>query len=237
MTPQNLDLDDLPGEPPFVVTVAALRAFVGAFVRAGLEAQTRGQAPDGMTVYAAARLSGRPEAALHAAIRRGFLAAERRSGGTWSVTATDLYAYLRRSELRSRSGADSRQSRSRRRFPNYRKPTFVLTPDHRPFRLHPPPQSSRRRSVAVLAPKPQGRSTMTIPQTEPHRRPRAALPDDDMAVMTFREWCELNGFSARTGHRILAGAKAQRPIVTMLSDRRIGITRGNNRRWQEKRAR
>ena len=59
--------------------------------------------------------------------------------------------------------------------------------------------------------------------------------DDDDAVLTFREWCALNGFSLRTGRRILDAPGG--PIVTMLSPRRIGITRGNNRLWQASRAR
>jgi hypothetical protein len=59
------------------------------------------------------------------------------------------------------------------------------------------------------------------------------LPDD--ACMTFGEWCALNMFSERQGRRILAGPDG--PVVTALSERRIGITVGNNRRWQESRAR
>jgi hypothetical protein len=67
---------------------------------------------------------------------------------------------------------------------------------------------------------------------------RAALPiHSDDEVLTFTEWCALNGFSPRTGRRILDGPKSQRPIITWLSERRIGITRGNNRAWQASRAR
>jgi len=67
---------------------------------------------------------------------------------------------------------------------------------------------------------------------------RAAFPvHHDDEVLTFKEWCELNGFSARTGRRILDGPKSQRPVITWLSARRMGITRGNNRRWQEGRYR
>lgn len=63
--------------------------------------------------------------------------------------------------------------------------------------------------------------------------PLPAAADD--AVLTFREWCALNGFSPRTGRRILSAPGA--PVVTRLSPRRIGITRGNNRLWQASRAR
>jgi hypothetical protein len=73
-----------------------------------------------------------------------------------------------------------------------------------------------------------------------HRRTRRTsliFYDDDDAVLTFPEWCELNGFSSRTGRRILAGPPAERPIITWLSARRMGVTRANNRRWQESRGR
>jgi hypothetical protein len=60
-----------------------------------------------------------------------------------------------------------------------------------------------------------------------------ALMDD--RCLTFREWCQLNSIGQRTGRRILASVND--PVVTQLSDRRIGVTVGNNRRWQEARAR
>jgi len=64
---------------------------------------------------------------------------------------------------------------------------------------------------------------------------RQRLVEDDDAVLTFREWCTLNGLSERLGRRILTGGNG--PTVTDLSDRRIGITRRNNRIWQAARAR
>jgi hypothetical protein len=79
---------------------------------------------------------------------------------------------------------------------------------------------------------------MSLPEIERRSRQRPkSLCDDDNAVLTFSEWCALNGFSPRTGRRILAGHPAERPIITCLSARRMGITRGNNRKWQESRAR
>jgi hypothetical protein len=53
--------------------------------------------------------------------------------------------------------------------------------------------------------------------------------------MTFHDWCALNNFSVSTGRRILAGADG--PAVTQLSPRRIGITIGANRAWQQSRVR
>jgi hypothetical protein len=57
----------------------------------------------------------------------------------------------------------------------------------------------------------------------------------DHQVLTFREWCALSRISERTGRRILASGNG--PTVTQLSDRRIGISIANNRRWQESRER
>jgi hypothetical protein len=64
---------------------------------------------------------------------------------------------------------------------------------------------------------------------------RQRLCEDDDAVLTFKEWCALNGFSERQGRRILASDNS--PVVTMLSDKRIGIARRHNREWQRSRVR
>ena len=61
----------------------------------------------------------------------------------------------------------------------------------------------------------------------------APLLDD--RCLTFREWCQLNAIGERTGRRLLASGNG--PVVTQLSEKRIGITVGNNRRWQESRER
>lgn len=61
-------------------------------------------------------------------------------------------------------------------------------------------------------------------------------PDDD-EVMTLAEWRATNNLKPRTAARILAGPKDQRPVLTQLSERRYGITRRNNRLWQQSRAR
>jgi len=57
----------------------------------------------------------------------------------------------------------------------------------------------------------------------------------DSQVLSFRQWCMLNNISPRTGHRILKSPGG--PIITRLSERRFGITVGNNRRWQASRER
>jgi hypothetical protein len=61
------------------------------------------------------------------------------------------------------------------------------------------------------------------------------LCNDDAAVLTFLEWCALNGFSQRQGRRIVE--LGQGPVITQLSERKIGVSRKNNRLWQEARAR
>jgi hypothetical protein len=78
---------------------------------------------------------------------------------------------------------------------------------------------------------------MTLQEAERRRRQserdRANL--DDHRVLSFRQWCELNGFSPATGRRIINAGNG--PIVTQLSPRRIGVTVGNNAIWQASRAR
>jgi hypothetical protein len=51
-------------------------------------------------------------------------------------------------------------------------------------------------------------------------------------VLTFKEWCKLNGFSERTGLRILNSGDG--PKITQLSARRIGIREDHNAEWQER---
>jgi hypothetical protein len=67
------------------------------------------------------------------------------------------------------------------------------------------------------------------------RQLRQRLVEDDDAVLSFKEWCALNGHSERQGRRMLTSGHG--PTVTQLSDRRIGISRRNNREWQAARAR
>jgi hypothetical protein len=57
---------------------------------------------------------------------------------------------------------------------------------------------------------------------------------NDNQVLSFRQWCLLNGFSVSTGRRIIGRGEV---TVTQLSSRRIGITVANNRRWLESRTR
>jgi hypothetical protein len=69
-------------------------------------------------------------------------------------------------------------------------------------------------------------------QSDPVRDREIAL---DHRVLSFLEWCLLNGISPATGRRIIKSG--QGPIITQLSPRRIGVTIANNAAWQASRAR
>jgi hypothetical protein len=64
-----------------------------------------------------------------------------------------------------------------------------------------------------------------------HQRQRAVAARDDLLVLTFREWCALNGISRDTGKRIIKSGRG--PKVLQLAPRRIGITIAANRSWQQ----
>jgi hypothetical protein len=72
------------------------------------------------------------------------------------------------------------------------------------------------------------------------KAPRETLPPippivSDDQVLTFPQWCAVNTLGLRTGRRVISGPNG--PIVTEMSANRIGITVGNNRAWQNSRAR
>jgi predicted DNA-binding transcriptional regulator AlpA len=54
-------------------------------------------------------------------------------------------------------------------------------------------------------------------------------------VLSFAQWCDLNGFSKATGRRIIK--RAEGPPVLQLSPRRIGIRESDNVAWQASRTR
>jgi hypothetical protein len=59
------------------------------------------------------------------------------------------------------------------------------------------------------------------------------LLDDADEILTFPQWCSINKLSERTGRRVLDAPGG--PTLTMLSKRRIGISRRANREWQASR--
>jgi predicted DNA-binding transcriptional regulator AlpA len=56
---------------------------------------------------------------------------------------------------------------------------------------------------------------------------------DGDRVLSFMQWCEINGFSRSTGQRIIKAGNGPRFI--QLSEKRIGLTITENRRWQQSR--
>jgi len=53
---------------------------------------------------------------------------------------------------------------------------------------------------------------------------------EQFRILSFAQWCALNGISLATGRRILKSGKG--PAVIRLSDRRLGISVGANAAWQ-----
>ena len=70
---------------------------------------------------------------------------------------------------------------------------------------------------------------------EKRRRERALDPtlSRDDQILTFKQWCQLNAISERTGARILAGLNG--PPIVHLSAKRIGIRVSDNHQWQASR--
>jgi hypothetical protein len=62
---------------------------------------------------------------------------------------------------------------------------------------------------------------------------RTEPPADDV-ILSFKRWCELNNFSEATGIRLRRAGRG--PTFVRISDRRIGVTVRENRRWQNSRA-
>jgi hypothetical protein len=57
----------------------------------------------------------------------------------------------------------------------------------------------------------------------------------DQQVLSVRQWCQLAGFSLRTGRKHLAEGTG--PEVIQLSDKKLGITVAADRAWKAARIR
>jgi hypothetical protein len=67
------------------------------------------------------------------------------------------------------------------------------------------------------------------------RRNDASSLRQPRRVLTFAQWCLQNGFSTRTGRRLIEAGKG--PKITQLSERRIGVREDHAAEWQESRVR
>jgi hypothetical protein len=64
---------------------------------------------------------------------------------------------------------------------------------------------------------------------------RQSFATDDDLVLSLKEWAALNGISTRQARRIIAAGSG--PIVTRISQHRIGVTRRHDREWKASRVR
>ena len=93
---------------------------------------------------------------------------------------------------------------------------------------------SRKPTKAPTETKAERKARLALAHAEQLRLRQRLLRDED-AVWTFKEWCAVNGISPRQGRRILKSGNG--PLVTMLSDKRIGISRRHDRLWKASRVR
>jgi hypothetical protein len=70
-------------------------------------------------------------------------------------------------------------------------------------------------------------------QSDPARDREIGL--DQFRILSFAQWCALNGISPATGRRLIKSGRG--PTVVQLSDRRFGITIAANAEWQSARRR
>jgi|SRR6516164_10370458 hypothetical protein len=102
-----------------------------------------------------------------------------------------------------------------------RSPSVKPKPKPKPKPRPKPTKEDRRRWVANAKVR--------------HEQLRQRFATDDDAILTFGEWIALNSLSERQGRRILADSGG--PVVTMITDTKIGISRGANRAWLASRSR
>jgi hypothetical protein len=71
---------------------------------------------------------------------------------------------------------------------------------------------------------------MSLREPEPHPRSERDCAVDDLRVLTEAQAAEVCGISVWTLKRRIKDGTG--PVITQISDRRIGITVGNLRNWQ-----
>jgi predicted DNA-binding transcriptional regulator AlpA len=85
----------------------------------------------------------------------------------------------------------------------------------------------------------QSARDLALPGIGHNKGPSLATPTLAFAhadrVLSFAQWCAVNGFSKATGRRVLKSGRG--PPVLQLSPRRIGIRESANADWQASRVR
>ena len=71
-----------------------------------------------------------------------------------------------------------------------------------------------------------------VTMTEKANQNSGDWSDDE--VRSFRAWCETCGISPATGRRMIKSGRG--PVITRLSDRRIGVRGRHHRNWLDERA-
>ena len=70
-------------------------------------------------------------------------------------------------------------------------------------------------------------------QTIHQQRVIPSVGDDGDVVLTFGEWCRLASIGESTGRKIKAAGKG--PRLVRLTDKKLGVTLREHRRWMKAR--
>ena len=90
--------------------------------------------------------------------------------------------------------------------------------------------------IALLTKTGHGELLRELLPVKISKQPAPQDRDRDLdPVLSFAEWCALNGFSQATGRRIIK--RGDGPPVVQLSLRRFGIRQSDNLAWQNSRLR
>ena len=83
------------------------------------------------------------------------------------------------------------------------------------------------RSSAI--PDQEEADTMSTREAARRQRQREESDRKSQRILTFRQWCQLNGFSEATGRRLIRKGAVK---IVRLSERRIGISESANADYQ-----
>jgi predicted DNA-binding transcriptional regulator AlpA len=96
--------------------------------------------------------------------------------------------------------------------------------------------SKRRKSKSKRKQSPQKNwCAAGLPPPAGHNAPPNPPVEHRDRVLTFPQWCAINGFSKATGWRLIRNGDG--PPVLQLSPRRVGVKESANAEWQASRTR